>query len=417
MKAFNTVEEYNVLTSYGQDRGGFTLEGELPETEDSTYVRRAQLVKFMGTTREVTHPMTLVNTNVGDIINREMQNGTLWLLRKINRALVYGNSEIIPQEFNGLYQQHSSIEAGHSNLDSYLSGETVIDLRGKHLTQQNIEDAAQGIIQNFGFGDTLYASPAVLSGFAKEYYEKQRIILNNANVTNGVVGSAPKVVTTTVGDINLKTDIFLNKAKARKGNDAALHSKAPAAVTADATTPIAGVADATGNKFAGFTGGYRYAVAAVNRFGESALTVLGANAVTVAAGQSVDLKFTDGGGAVAATGYVIYRTKKDVTGASAADAVFYPIMTIKTSDRTNGYDGGAAGIVRDRNRFIEDTNEAFVLQADAEVFSFKQLAPLMKMDLALLSPSFRFMLLMYGTPMLYAPKKMVRIINIGAYVA
>ena len=37
----------------------------------------------------------------------------------------------------------------------------------------------------------------------------------------------------------------------------------------------------------------------------------------------------------------------------------------------------------------------------------------MKMDLAILSPAYRFMVLLYGTPFLYAPKKMVRLINIG----
>ena len=33
--AYSTVEEFNVQTSYGQDRGGFWAEGELPEEENS----------------------------------------------------------------------------------------------------------------------------------------------------------------------------------------------------------------------------------------------------------------------------------------------------------------------------------------------------------------------------------------------
>ena len=47
------------------------------------------------------------------------------------------------------------------------------------------------------------------------------------------------------------------------------------------------------------------------------------------------------------------------------------------------------------------------------MIEFAQLAPLMKMDLAILSPAYRFMVLLYGTPFLYAPKKLVRLINIG----
>ena len=41
----------------------------------------------------------------------------------------------------------------------------------------------------------------------------------------------------------------------------------------------------------------------------------------------------------------------------------------------------------------------------------------MKMDLAVISPAYRFMVLLYGTPLLFAPRKMVRFVNIGRYVA
>jgi len=58
-----------------------------------------------------------------------------------------------------------------------------------------------------------------------------------------------------------------------------------------------------------------------------------------------------------------------------------------------------------------------LLQFDEEVIEFAQLAPLMKMDLAVLSPAFRFMVLLYGTPFLYAPKKLVRFINVGTMLA
>ena len=62
LPAFSTVEEYNILSAYGDDAGVFTNEGDLPETQDATYERRTALVKFLGTTREVTHPMTLGQT-------------------------------------------------------------------------------------------------------------------------------------------------------------------------------------------------------------------------------------------------------------------------------------------------------------------------------------------------------------------
>jgi hypothetical protein len=167
--AFNTVEEFNQLTSYGQDRGGFNLEGETPNEEDSTYVRRAQLVKFMGVTKSVTHPMTLVSTMIGDAITKEINNGTLWILRKLERALFSGNEAMVPQEFNGLYTQHASNDQ-FTTLDQYFNSEVVIDARGSALTETMLNNGCEGMIENFGRATDLYAPPKVLSDFVKMYY-------------------------------------------------------------------------------------------------------------------------------------------------------------------------------------------------------------------------------------------------------
>jgi len=81
--AYSTVEEYNQLTTYGTQTGGFVSEGELPYATQSDYVRKAALVKFVGTTRSVSHPMTLVRTMVPDVIAQENSNGIMWMLRQI----------------------------------------------------------------------------------------------------------------------------------------------------------------------------------------------------------------------------------------------------------------------------------------------------------------------------------------------
>jgi len=149
LQAFNTVEEYNQLVDYGTNRGGFIVEGELPVSEDSQYVRRSQLVKFMGVTRSVTHPMTLVSTTIGDMIAAEAKNGAMWLLRRLNESLTRADSAIIPEEFNGLYAQHRD---SFTTLDDYYNSEVVVDLRGGSLTESAIEDACEGIIENHGVG-------------------------------------------------------------------------------------------------------------------------------------------------------------------------------------------------------------------------------------------------------------------------
>lgn len=407
-KAYNTVEEFNQIESYGDDRGGFYQEGELPGEEDTTYVRRSELVKYLGVTRSVTHPMQLVNTMIGNAVNKEAENGTLWLLRKINRSLAYGNSEIVPEEFNGLYKQHQNNDV-FNTLEDYFSSEVVIDLRGNTLQEGDLETGAESIIENFGLGNQFFAPPKVISDFVKNFYGNKFVQLDGSQVKQSTVGQSVKNFESQFGDIGFNYDIFLKSKGAKTTASGANSTKAPAAPTADGITPVAVVADA-GTKFGSSDAGdYLYAVSALNRHGESALTVLG-TAATVTAGDAIDLKFTATAGVYPTTGFAIYRTKKDQT---AGTANFYPIFEISTAQLTNGFDGGAAGITRDRNRFLPDTEQAFMIQNDMEVHAFKQLAPLMKMDLAVLSPSYRFMILLYGTPILYAPKKMIRYVNIG----
>lgn len=408
--AYNTVEEYNQLVSYGEQRGGFYNEGELPNEEDSLYVRRAQLVKFMGVVKSVTHPMTLVNTMIGNVMEREIKNGTLWILRQLNRSLYFGNEQLVPQEFNGYLAQHQQ-NSGYSSLEDYHNSEVVIDLRGQVLTEKAINRAADGIVENFGLGNQLFAPPKVLSDFVENFYGNKFINPNTNQTSAGIMGQRVQAFDSQFGRIGLNWDIFFNKKKSRKTSSGATSPAAPNTPTNITVNPVASNSE---SKFeSGDAGEYLYAVSAINRYGESALVATSSPA-TIVAGGVAEIDFTDGGGTNPATGYVIYRSNKGATAGSTTE--YYPIFTISKQEKIDGYDGGAAGKVLDKNRWLNDTNQAILFQMDNEVVEFAQLAPLMKMDLAIVSPAYRFMILLYGTPFLYAPKKMVRIINIGKAV-
>lgn len=406
--AYNTVEEYNQLASYGADRGGFTNEGELPDEEDSIYIRRAQLVKYLGVTKSVTHQMTLVNTMVGNIMERTIKDGTLWILRKLNKSLYYGNSDIIPQEFNGLLAQQLQSDAW-SGLDAYLNSENVIDLRGRGLTEDPIETAANSIVENYGLGTELYAPPAVLSDFVKTFYGNKFIQPNTAQTSAGIMGQRVQTFDSQFGRIGLNYDVFFKKAPFKVAGAQSTHPKSPAAPVWDTAAPATVVADVTTSKFnSEDAGNYIYAIAAINRHGESSL-VVNETPVAVTAGSVVDLKFSIVDNAHPATGYRVYRSKKGGDKTSK----LYPIFDISVAQLKMGYAGAAGDLCRDNNYFLPDCDQAFLVQFDNEVIEFAQLAPLMKMDLAILSPAYRFMVLLYGTPFLYAPKKLVRLINIG----
>lgn len=424
LTAYNTVEEYLQLESYGTDRGGFYNEGELSDVEDSTYRRRAQLVKYIQVTGEVTMQAQMVRSYV-DAMRKEVENKTMWVTRKVNASLTKADSGVITQEFNGLYAQHESVGSSegdlYADLNEWQDGDAVIDLRGASLTQDDVEDAAVNIDAAFGGVSHLFAPPTTISGLSKDFFDKQRIMLGAGASQQGLVGGGVmKAISTSFGDVALGQDKFMKRDPAKTLSDAATSLKAPNKPSAVDAVVAAGD---TNSKFAAADigdgaelGAVFYAVSAINRYGESALEA-DTTKVTLAAGSSIDNTITDGGGAVPATGYVIYRSFVTASTDPTADKVkFYPIFKVSKAQVTAGYDGGGAGDVRDRGRFIPGCEDAFTTEMIPEVLSFKQLAPLSKLDLAVLGMSNRFIAFLFGTPILYTPKKMVRFINVGPYV-
>ena len=408
-QAYNTVEEYTELNSYGQsDTGAFTSETELPAEDQSMYVRRAQLVKFMATTRAVSLAMTMVKAQVKPV-ETEIKNGTLYLMRAANRALYFGDAGLIPKEFNGMFAQQKQSTVFASYNDYMNDTQVVIDLRGKALSEKNIEDAANGIVENLGLGDVMYAPPKVISSFVQRFYGNKFIQPNTEAVSAGRMGQRVKSFESQFGDIQLQKDIFLNKKPAKLLAAGSTSTKAPATPTASSGVVPVGT-DATAKWVAADAGNYFYAVSAFNEYGESPLCLIEATTSAIVAGGAVDLTFVAGSGTFAATGYRIYR---GIKGATVTTGLFYPVFDVSVAELAAGYDGASAASVRDRNRFLPDCDQAMLIQHDTEVLEFAQLAPLMKLDLAITGPAYRFLCLMYGTPFLYAPKKMVRFINIG----
>jgi hypothetical protein len=410
LPAYNTVEEYNRLTSYGSDQGGFTTEGELPEEDDAVYIRESQLVKYMGTTRIITHPMTLVNTAHGAVIEREINNGTIWLLAKLERALFEGNSDIVPQEVNGIYAQ---MQKEYATEVDFLNSEQVLDMRGYRLDDVSLEQASNTIIENYGFPSDIFWTPRAGSDYAKNFYPRTRT-LTPVGLENQRSGMRITSFVSQAGEIPFHPDVFMRPKSTKTTASLATSVKAPAPPVIDGSAPIAPVGATVANAKwdSGIAGTYFYAVSTLNRFGESALSTFSNSLSTIATNGAIDLKFAAGAGQYAATGFRIYRSNK--AAASNATSTFYPLFDVSVAQVAIGVNGGGAGVVRDLNRYLPNTSCALILEKDLEVYSYKQLAPLMKMDLALLGPAYRFMVLMYGTPIVYAPKKLVKIINIGS---
>lgn len=424
-KIDNTVHQYNQLYKYGEEVGIFNTEGETPEESDSIYRRKAAITKFMGVTGQVTHPATLAKLAGGmNMYNKEVENKTLLLLTILDKRIIDADSSCVPEQFDGVFRQHmlgvNEADGGTTDgltpeqlLDSYFGSPAVIDAQGKVLSDSLVQDAANVVTNVYnGYVDRVVSNTQVFNDYVKLFHESKRVVVGlGGSVTGATMGQSVNDIMTQFGKIDIKNDKFFDFRQPVKLNKRPTSAKAP-------LIPVIGAAPATAvtdikTNFGLHAGSYGYVVTAKNRYGESApLNLTASAALAVTASQSVDLQFTAGvGGAYPADCFVIYRTKTNAVLNN--DTEYYPIFEVPANQLTNGYDGAEAGKVRDRNRIIAGTKSALVYWNDSQINEYLQFADTMKMDFAITSPSRRFAILNYGTPVLYQPAKIVRIVNIG----
>lgn len=388
LPAYNTVEEFNRLESYGSnDVGGFISEGDLPEEDDSTYSRQFTIIKYIGTVRKVTHVMSLVRPAHGPVIAQETVNGTSHLLKQIEKALFFGDSTKVPVQWDGLLKQ----------VTDGAPAANVIDMRGKPLTEDAINDGALTVktAPNYGRGTDLYTADGAYSDLAKSFYPAERLPIQPGGWQDGMVGLSIRGFHSMVGPVLFNPDVFIEFGGAPSATAVGDAAKRPATPTESAapTTPV----DATALFAASDAGSYRYKAVAVNRYGKSApLTMTGP--VAVAAGDHVTMGITEG--SPGATMYEIYRSPKD--GAAGTELLQFTVAR-----------AAAATTVIDRNFDLQGTSQAFLIQQNVEFFAFKQLAPFVKIPLATVDTSIRWMQLLYGAPTVYAPGKAVIFKNVG----
>ena len=392
LAAYNTVEEFNQIQSYGENPdAGWIDEGDLPEEDDSTYERKFSVVKYLGTTRRVTHVMSLVKPAHGNVIAQETINGTMHLLRILERALFYGRADLSALQFDGFEKL----------LLDNAPAANIIDLRGKPLSEDVLTDGALTIqdAPNYGTPTHLYLNPKTKADLVKTFFPKERYDLFQ-KTADGMIGLDIKGFTSPAGDVRFEPDVFITDggAPGAATGDAAKRPASPT-VSTGPTTP----ADAASKFEADDAGDYFYKVQAVNRYGRSAAVDLvgGPTAVTVAAGDKVTFGLTPGSG-VSVDYYEIFRTKKD--GAAGSERLILRVP--------NGA-GAGEQTIDDFNDRLPGTTSAFLFQQNLENMSFKQLAPMVKIPLATIDSSIRWMQLIYGVPTLYTPGKNVLYINVG----
>lgn len=381
---FAVVDEWVEKSDYGARYGVAVGESENPGARDSTYNRRTGQVKFYRTQREISHVMTLMK-GIVDAEAEEQIDGTMVLVRAIEEALFYGDSSIIAEEFDGLKRV----------ITANGVADNIIDIRGT-ISETFLQQGAKVIRGFHGVPTDLYLSLSNQTDIDRILENKHRVAIPMMGGEGGglTAGAPIEKYRTSFGTFNLKPDIFITEE--RLAPTAAIGS-APAAPTS--VTAAAGAQ--AGTKFAtADLGNYWYKVSYFTKSGESAGTAIG-SAVTVAAGEGVTLTM-NGGTTGTVKGAKIYRSKKNA--ADASDTLLIDTVAFTGTGQT----------YVDKNFNLPGASDMFLmnLSPNHRAVSWQQLLPLMKLPLAITSPSIPFLLMLYGYLRVTKPKQHVIFKNV-----
>lgn len=387
-KITQTVHQYNVQNSYGQEISPFFAMGGTPNNSDANYDREVIQVKYLGTQGSVEHNLTLIQAAHGPVVAREVKNKTIELLARNERSMFEADSSINSLEYDGVDKQMADKEQSAQYKSTAFAGyeqdgddSVIIDLRAS-LDEDILEDAGLRAVNNFGMPMDMYLGTDIHSKFSRAFFAKQRVMAG-ATLTSG---QKVKEHNGTL-DYRFKPSLFNRPRKA------ALASSVSAS-GAPTTANLASPADAASKFDSASAGTYSYRVSAVYADGETtaAAEINGA----IAAGDKVTIEITY-------TGAPLYF---NVFRAPVGTTVGHEFI-----GRVKPVGSGSAHDV-DFNDKEPGSARAYLMMHDPDVFCWKQLGSMIKYDLAVTDTSYRWLQLLYGTPLIMAPRKNVIIENI-----
>lgn len=380
-----TVHEYNVQNSYGQEVSPFFQMGGTPQQTDANYDREVIQVKYLGTQGQVQHNLTLIQAAHGPVIAREVKNKTVELLARNERSMFEADSSINSLEYDGIEAQIKAKEAQSQYKSTAFAGfesagadeSVILDVRGK-LDEEVSEDMALKNVNNFGMAMDCYLGTDVHSRFSKDFYLKQRTLpgetLTSGNRVKEHTGSI---------DFRFKPSLFN---RPRKSPLAVSVSSGSAPTLANMASP----ADAASEFGSTDAGTYGYKISLVYGDGE---TVASAEASTaVASGDKVTVEISYSGSPLYAN---VFRSGKDAAGSAWE---FIGRIALLAS-------GSAHNI--DYNSIVPGSAKAYLLMHDTDALCWKQLGSMIKYDLAVTDTSYKWLQLLYGTPLVSAARKHV----------
>ena len=415
-RAFNTVEEINRMQSYGEmpeGMGFFDAEAQVtPGERDPGFSREVLKIRYVGDTRIVTHPATLVRTSGESMMAIQARAGTVSVLSMMERGLFRakgfhltpatgiqtgdpllcnsGNLQYVGLEAQIRYGD-TDANAQYAGFDGYDGNTSIVyDLDAAVPAPDDLEEIGRRAAEGWGVPTHCMIPLKIHSDVSRQWIEKERV--NPLGVANGAAGFVLQDFFSSGGIFKLVGSKFLNAKRIPK---AVADTGAPAGVPV--ITSVTFEADAT-CRLGLVNGNYSYRVSALNNVGESLAC---AQTATPMGGAGARAIVTIAAGTAGALYYALYRA---------------PVNTILNHEFCGFVkdSGTAAGVAaRDRGERNPGCQTGFLLSISEREMTCRQLAPLLKMDLAVLSPALRFMVLLYASPWVFAPKHMILMDNVG----
>ncbi len=371
------VDEWTVRDDYGSEFGGATTETANPPEHTASLARKFETVCFYRTKRGVSHPMTLMQTINPAAEVEEEQSGTRQLLGMLERDIFVGDQSVYPQRIKGL-----------QSIITAQGGDLVLDAHGQPVTTQDkFLDLAATVYNEGGDITHCFLHPQCQADINAALAPAQRIVLpvqgQDGRIT---VGANQTSLAHASGVMDFEIDRFVRAGWLMKAPAAAVGPEngglAPATPTIGTVTGNGGAIADQRNLPAG---DYYVKVSAVCENGESAATAASA-AVTLTAGNAIQITVTPGGGGAPTTGYRVYLSAKGA--ADGSDCRFYAEYPATGSQQVLTVDG----------TWVTGSTCLYLLSMDPadRAIDWRQLFPMTRFNLAITAPVIPFLVMIYG---------------------
>ncbi|OGU56265.1 MAG: hypothetical protein A2V66_07170 [Ignavibacteria bacterium RBG_13_36_8] len=399
-KARAAVEEFAVLKELAH--ASSYPEFGLPEDQDLGLERGYEQIKLVGIIGKVSF-FGKENDTIIELESLETEKKAVSMLRSLDVISIRGDAAKIPTEPNGIIKQ--------AKARMKYPEQNVIDLRGKRIRPEEINQGGQVIADNYGnpANLSLWMSNQHWKDYTDELLAERRFMVGSAEATS-VIASADKFKLGN-GSGRINTDVFLKyreqtylgalypKLNAAKNAFATMSTNAPTQL--DGNTATAAIADDTSGKNLLVQATYDYAIVPVNRFGAGkAFEITG---ITInAANKKVVFTLADNGSAEGyeATKFDIYRKL-----ASESGLTYYKFL----------FSVAASATAEDTGYWIPGTSDVLMFDWDMDqVFTIKQLLPMVKLPLATIADYKWWLQKIYFSPIVFNGSKMVIFENVGS---